>query len=805
MINLWYKKQSIFNCNSMNAGILVVLLCTLAWSTDYPQNIGPINLTDEMWQLLPEDVREVFVAPDDRIWYLLNHPATREDLPLVYQIIEQQFTEEAPQLYGARPVLFEPNGRVWFVTHSRTILIGYDGSEWIEQSLPDEQRFTGTCYNHGNLYWSYNSHNVQFHTDLFFPDSYGVHWFNGLQWNYKRLLTDRKKLILRPDPVTQRLWVCIDGSPNEAWQWHDNQWTQMIFAADIEDVLPAPGGIWLLKTGGQIEYQAVDPNYSEDLDYSFSESSLLHCDPNDGRCYLHVKDAVRGSTSLGDGLLMLNGPNDPTFLPGLDMVEGWYSHWAEDSGPAFNIGKDQVWVSARDMEGTSPYCIDLASGEIIAQFPDESFHWFHGTRSDGTVFASTREPGQIGCALAAYRPEMEDARHILTCSSLAIENSCSGFAIDSKGAIWAQRQDQSLARFHKEKWYQIAGVPASADIRMLVPGSEGRMIIQTNDNCYYWKGGPSAVSYYTLRKLVTKNYNDISSHYTHWPRESTTFGTFVMGLVADQAGYVWLLESRRLSVLINGSWKSGEMPLRNAGSEDGEVEYLNRIGESGSVYVSDFNLRHDGGISFYGSVENNKLVFTEAPHSIDSRETRLAIRDANDALWVAGSLGYGASTSDVITGQLALRIENAQNVQEFENSGWAYLCDLANNVWLAQIRGQADNMFYILRAGIIVGSVQIPNATSYKDTLFSDKAGSVYAWTVAGLYHLIASKESDFTDYQVDRLYSIEGLFGNVEQLAYSSQGYLAIVTYSDAVPRQYHLHLIPLPSDTPDKPIGAP
>ena len=101
MINLWHKKHSISTCNIINAGILVILLCTLARSTDYPQNIGPINLTDEMWQLLPEDVQEVFVAPDDRIWYLLNHPATRENLELVYQIIEQQFTVEAPQLYGA--------------------------------------------------------------------------------------------------------------------------------------------------------------------------------------------------------------------------------------------------------------------------------------------------------------------------------------------------------------------------------------------------------------------------------------------------------------------------------------------------------------------------------------------------------------------------------------------------------------------------------------------------------------------------------------------------------------------------------
>jgi hypothetical protein len=380
--------------------------------------------------------------------------------------------------------------------------------------------------------------------------------------------------------------------------------------------------------------------------------------------------------------------------------------------------------------------------------------------------------------------------------------------LDSYGAIWTQRENKGLARFHEGQWHAIEEVSPSAFIEMMAPGSEGRMIIQTGNNCYYWKCPPMVTAYSSLKELVTDNVDDVTMYYTHWPRSATTnIYNYSMGLVADQAGYIWLLESGKLSVLIDGHWRSCETALRGAGSRSGMVAYLNRIGGNGTVYVSDLKLRHDDGMSFYGTVESSpsfygedyQPVFTEAPHSIHSTETRQAIRDANDALWIAGSTGYakgsGASWCDVTTGQLALRMKNSESIIECENRGWAYFCDLSGNVWLTNIWGQGDNMFNIWWNGSIVASVKVPYATANANTFFSDAIGSVYIWTIAGLYHLTADETSHFTDYHINTIYNIEGLKGRTLKLAYSAQGYLVISTRLDTYPRIDNLNLIPFPN----------
>ena len=211
-----------------------------------------------MWQVLPDAVEAVFVGPDDRIWHQLQHPAQREDVQRVRRIIEQQFQANSPQVFGAQPALFERSGRVWFLTHSRTTLLGYDGREWIEYSAPAGHFFTGNCPNHGRKYrygW-----NTEVDGMLFFPDSHGVHVFDGRDWHYQRMVEESVArgmpvTVLR-EPAKASILAVISGSPPALWRWAAREWRAVSLKSDqVENILPSTGdGVWLLTKNNGMEW-----------------------------------------------------------------------------------------------------------------------------------------------------------------------------------------------------------------------------------------------------------------------------------------------------------------------------------------------------------------------------------------------------------------------------------------------------------------------------------------------------------------------------------------------------------------------
>ena len=92
---------------------LCAALAPAAAGRDRPEQLGDLRLRDVMWQALPEPVRQVFVGPDGRTWYQLRRPRGMTALQ-ERQIIARQFRRPDPLIVGARIVLFEPGGRVWF-------------------------------------------------------------------------------------------------------------------------------------------------------------------------------------------------------------------------------------------------------------------------------------------------------------------------------------------------------------------------------------------------------------------------------------------------------------------------------------------------------------------------------------------------------------------------------------------------------------------------------------------------------------------------------------------------------------------
>ena len=144
------------------------------------------------WQALPADIKEVVIGPDRRAWLVAPNTGSPVELDIIKLSIQEQFHKPWPRVVGARPVLFEPSGRVWFVTVDDQTLLGYlpmdaraaaaaDHESWIERHPASPRKFVGRCPDQATAQpW-----NLQLGSRCLFPDSGGIHCFDGKQWSYQ--------------------------------------------------------------------------------------------------------------------------------------------------------------------------------------------------------------------------------------------------------------------------------------------------------------------------------------------------------------------------------------------------------------------------------------------------------------------------------------------------------------------------------------------------------------------------------------------------------------------------------------------
>ena len=157
----------------------------------------------------------------------------------------------------------------------------------------------------------------------------------------------------------------------------------------------------------------------------------------------------------------------------------------------------------------------------------------------------------------------------------------------------------------------------------------------------------------------------------------------------------------------------------------------------------------------------------------------------------------GSTTAASVVRQRS-RINGQSVPQNLGDVGAPVLADEAGNVWLCDIRGPIQDTYNVWRDGKVVQRVQIPHADR-NTFLFSDQPGSVYAWTISGLQHLVADGPT-FDKYRLERLYPLEGISGQSLSRAYSKHGYLVTLTALDTrTAPYYYLYLIKLPGSTLD------
>jgi hypothetical protein len=264
--------------------------------------------------------------------------------------------------------------------------------------------------------------------------------------------------------------------------------------------------------------------------------------------------------------------------------------------------------------------------------------------------------------------------------------------------------------------------------------------------------------------------------------------------VADKAGNIWRLEEGgRLLVFVGDRWLLAHESLVEAGSPAGMISYITTLGDGQKIYGCDRNGAPDKFGAFFGEVKDGKLSFTVAPRILVRDENSLKVRDADEAIW--GFAPIKEANGRVQQQLICLGTDGIR--EKLEPFGNPKLVDAAGNLWVEKNVGNAGSTFKIWRKGEWVQELNIPDLTK-NYPFFSDRPGSVFAWTSQGLQQLVADAP-DFKQYRLGKLYSIDNLSGEVTTLAYSKQGYLVLVMQGGSSNSPWTLGLLKLPEEKKD------
>lgn len=831
-----------------------------------------VALRDVLWQLLPDDVRSVSVGPDDRIWIELDgadvEPAAAKET------IAREFSRPVPHLVGVRPVLFEPGGRVWFSSRTNRFLLGHDGREWVEKQIGPTRWFTGACPGNSREAWQLS--NQVAGGRVFFPETHGVHVFDGRAWSWFETATPAaasvsQQLIREPDGAG--ILLMKGTNPPELWRFRDGGWSQIACAMEgVAEACPAPDGqVWLFRRDGRVETvsttvaaggdaearklgaqlraattaderrtaaQAIaataspavveemlassydpdvlaaltraikgkrQPSTSRLGEYSAATATLIAHDDAGTTTLLAVRGAARGDTPLGDGLLVVRSRQQPRFIAAPQAAD---VRKRIEIRPRVIFSRDgrSAWVVGAD-RAADPFRLDLETGAVADRIPEPLFSTLHAVRDDGTVFVSNAHPSAPGAMVAAFRPGRPDDYVPLPAESWPLGGSGPGFlGLDAAAGIWATLADRGLARFHDDVW-QPVNAGNLRNVRGMLAGSRGDVIL-IGSRYGYWRAGEISWAA-TMQELLAANREAIAASFgaVTWPRN------FFNGaaVAADGAGHLWLLDGSGggLSVLVGDHWIDARPALIRAGSRHGIMRFLAAAG-GGKVYVSDLSTAHDGGRSFFGAVEAGQPVFRDAPNTYLEPYRSQPLRDHRGALWLPTTKRAAAVASDLILGQLAIRIAEGRVDVEVENEGWAAVCDAGGVVWLAHPERRPPGTIHLWRDGGRAGSMVIPGwCNGFGEdaaALFSDRPGSVVARTARGLTHFVSTGEP--ATYRLAARYALTGVDGVFTTVACTPSGVVVATTRTGGIASSNQsLVLVRLPRiPVPDPPpAGKP
>jgi hypothetical protein len=828
-----------------------------------------IKLRNVLWQTLPQEIQRVWVGPDDRVWYQRRCTGPQPTTADVRRVIEREFDQESPVLWGAVPALFEPKGRVWFLFESQennhNLIGGYDGKTWIDRAGPGAG-FAGSCP--GPLYsWEHRS-NVFVDGRVFFPDNDGVHVYDGKDWTYQNWFPDTRS-NQAPDLVPLADGKTVVGYPR--WglgpvrQWRDGKWTEMKLPAALGNnnlfrIVPADEtGLWVIPVSKLMIYwpltdalpadvaalatKLADPAFKvrEEATQAFIRggprlkgyAEKLLSQTQDPEVAMRLKRVLETLAKDGKETLRLAGYRlTQPLLYGRDTVGRMYlvgrvtpddgktpefagtlvlfpdgtvraAPHAKATGRIDELGCPvllvppgrQVWLPGRPAR-----LVDMQKDAVILEAPEGQFGWLHSLRSDGTVFMTQGDPKDSGMIVGVCRPGAPDDRSLIAAKSYELNNrpDHSGgpmsVALSPDGTLWAYLLKEGLCRFDDGVWREVTlkGLAAQNPVEWMVAGLGGTLLVRCDKGAAWVT--PEGVDGGDWAETVAGHHRDevIKAFPAATAPVYRGLEGFYSGIVADKAGNLWLIDRARLRVMIaRNTWISPGQEVTNP-----TMPFMAAVGNGSKVYVSNNHPDTQAPNALLAEVRDGRLVMVPAPSS-DCPAIKLGIRDAEGALWVPHS---GGSTAHAI--QSVTRVTDKGAVEEIEGRGGACLLDQGGNLWLAALSPAMAGRILIRHPGAADGELFLPLSwRSWWNTspMTSDRPGSVYVWTQAGLTHLVAADPAKPTQFKVSKTWSVTGVRGRVKDLRFVAPGYL-VATTSYYVPSvnnsQEFINIIPLPKE---------
>jgi hypothetical protein len=135
-------------------------------------------------------------------------------------------------------------------------------------------------------------------------------------------------------------------------------------------------------------------------------------------------------------------------------------------------------------------------------------------------------------------------------------------------------------------------------------------------------------------------------------------------------------------------------------------------------------------------------------------------------------------------------------IDSFEVPSDIVMIDRSGIAWL----DATGDVIPLCKDGKIVGHITVPGAEQC--TIRSDKPGSVWVWTIAGLHHFTAAPGSP--EYSLKGVYTVEAQGANVYRLmaegdtGISPKGFVYTTTFDAANPgrKPRLLHMAALPAE---------
>ena len=192
-------------------------------------------------------------------------------------------------------------------------------------------------------------------------------------------------------------------------------------------------------------------------------------------------------------------------------------------------------------------------------------------------------------------------------------------------------------------------IVAGVDNVVLVVGGELTLLIQ----------GTEVIDSGELSDVILQNRDLIRRSFglgVPHPIRRDNWGRNTM-IAADSEGHIWCVNDHELRVLVNGEWIESREILVEKGKRHGRIAFLIPAPDHRYFYIGDQSLRHDGGMSFLAKIQDGKLSLDATHHAIGGTSLYAAVREQNDAIWIASPDGRAASTSDSFFGQSAIRID----------------------------------------------------------------------------------------------------------------------------------------------------